>query len=128
MLGWETRSAMFTRTRNMLACAMIGTIILCCATSCKRERRELRSSAPAANMSRLPFKSDLRAALGDDRSTTQPSRFVEVSQPVTWRPDLDQNAYAMSQGKQYFGWMNCSGCHGNGGGDKGPSLMDDHWI
>jgi cytochrome c oxidase cbb3-type subunit 3 len=107
---------------------MIGFVALTCITSCKRERRQLRTSAPAANTSRLPFNTDLRAALGEDSATTQPSRFAEIAQPATFRPDLDQNAYAMSQGKQLFGWMNCTGCHGNGGGDKGPSLMDDHWI
>lgn len=112
----------------MLAGAIICGLGLSTLISCKRERRELRSSAPASNMSRLPFQTNLRAGQGDDQPTTQPSLLAEVSQPVTWRPDLDQNAYALSQGKQYFGWMNCTGCHGNGGGDKGPSLMDDHWI
>jgi hypothetical protein len=24
--------------------------------------------------------------------------------------------------------FNCNGCHANGGGDKGPALMDDKWL
>ena len=31
-------------------------------------------------------------------------------------------------GKRLFGQYNCSGCHSNGGGGMGPSLMDDEWI
>jgi cytochrome c oxidase cbb3-type subunit 3 len=40
----------------------------------------------------------------------------------------EENAYALAQGKRLFGWYNCNGCHANGGGDKGPALMDDVWI
>jgi cytochrome c oxidase cbb3-type subunit 3 len=43
-------------------------------------------------------------------------------------PELEQNAYALSQGKRLFQWFNCSGCHGNGGGGSGPALIDDKWI
>jgi cytochrome c oxidase cbb3-type subunit III len=119
---------MFARTRNMLLCAIVCVIALALLTSCKREKRELHASAPAANASRLPLQTELRAGLGDSAATTQPSRVIEVKSPATKRPDLDQNAYAMSEGKRLFSWMNCSGCHGNGGGDKGPPLMDEHWI
>ena len=34
----------------------------------------------------------------------------------------------MSEGKRLFTWMNCSGCHAQGGGGMGPPLMDDRWI
>ena len=40
----------------------------------------------------------------------------------------EDNAYALSEGKRLFGWYNCTGCHANGGGDKGPALMDNVWI
>ena len=39
----------------------------------------------------------------------------------------EENAYALSQGKSLFRKMNCSGCHGQGGGGMGPALMDDKW-
>jgi len=39
----------------------------------------------------------------------------------------DQNAYALAQGKQWFRWFNCGGCHASGGGGMGPALMDDEW-
>jgi cytochrome c oxidase cbb3-type subunit 3 len=38
------------------------------------------------------------------------------------------NAEAVNTGKRLFGQYNCAGCHSNGGGGMGPSLMDDEWI
>jgi cytochrome c oxidase cbb3-type subunit 3 len=38
------------------------------------------------------------------------------------------NADAVNTGKRLFGQYNCSGCHSNGGGGMGPSLMDNEWI
>jgi cytochrome c oxidase cbb3-type subunit 3 len=40
----------------------------------------------------------------------------------------DDNAWGTTEGKRLFSWMNCSGCHSNGGGGMGPALMDDLWI
>lgn len=37
------------------------------------------------------------------------------------------NAFRVSNGQLYFAWMNCSGCHANGGGGMGPALMDSKW-
>jgi cytochrome c oxidase cbb3-type subunit III len=38
------------------------------------------------------------------------------------------NAYDVQQGKQWFRWYNCVGCHSHGGGGMGPPLMDSSWI
>jgi cytochrome c oxidase cbb3-type subunit 3 len=38
------------------------------------------------------------------------------------------NPQAVTTGKRLFSQYNCSGCHSNGGGGMGPSLMDDEWI
>jgi cytochrome c oxidase cbb3-type subunit 3 len=36
---------------------------------------------------------------------------------------------ALEQGRRFFVWYNCAGCHGDhGGGGMGPSLRDDMWI
>lgn len=46
-------------------------------------------------------------------------------------PDAERfqaEAYQLSEGKRLFGWFNCTGCHGNGGGGSGPPLMDAKWI
>jgi len=38
-----------------------------------------------------------------------------------------RNAYDINQGERMFRWFNCNGCHGSGGGDIGPALMDAQW-
>ena len=48
--------------------------------------------------------------------------------PPRVTPPHETNALALAEGKRLFGWYNCNGCHANGGGDKGPPLMDDVWI
>jgi cytochrome c oxidase cbb3-type subunit 3 len=40
----------------------------------------------------------------------------------------DGNPQYIADGKRYFTWYNCSGCHFNGGGGIGPALMDQQWI
>lgn len=36
---------------------------------------------------------------------------------------------ALGQGRRYFVWYNCAGCHGDhGGGGMGPSLRDSVWL
>ncbi len=39
----------------------------------------------------------------------------------------DGNAWAVGEGKRWFRWYNCNGCHASGGGDIGPALMDAEW-
>ena len=52
------------------------------------------------------------------------------SHPAEKHPEsrYEQNAFALSEGKRLYSWFNCDGCHAQGGGDKGPALMDDVWI
>lgn len=53
-----------------------------------------------------------------------------VLSPVKSDPrsaDYQNNAYEVSDGQLYFHWMNCTGCHSEGGGGIGPSLMDVNW-
>jgi cytochrome c oxidase cbb3-type subunit 3 len=39
------------------------------------------------------------------------------------------NAFHVGEGKRYYDWYNCYGCHAaGGGGDIGPPLIDDQWI
>ena len=58
-------------------------------------------------------------------STIQPGA---ISTDTSIENKYEDTAYAMSEGKRLFGWYNCNGCHANGGGDKGPALMDNVWI
>jgi cytochrome c oxidase cbb3-type subunit 3 len=47
---------------------------------------------------------------------------------VRFEEDFERNAYAQSEGKQLFIFMNCNTCHADGGGAIGPPLMDETWI
>ena len=58
-------------------------------------------------------------------STIQPGA---IATDTSMEAKYEDSAYAISEGKRLFGWYNCSGCHANGGGDKGPALMDNVWI
>jgi cytochrome c oxidase cbb3-type subunit III len=40
----------------------------------------------------------------------------------------ESSAYEVQQGKLWYRWYNCVGCHAQGGGAIGPALMDDQWI
>lgn len=82
--------------------------------ACQREERRFEPpvgstiSAPPVRMSEI-----------------QPSA---TDTSTTIAPRYEVNAYALAEGKRLFAWYNCNGCHANGGGDKGPALMDDVWI
>ncbi len=42
--------------------------------------------------------------------------------------DVQANVAAVADGQRLYMWMNCAGCHGQGGGGLGPPLMDERWI
>lgn len=35
---------------------------------------------------------------------------------------------ALRDGERLYNWMNCVGCHFEGGGGIGPALIDDKWV
>lgn len=82
--------------------------------SCKREERGFRVSPPNAGTINTVKMSDL-----------QPGQKTTDS---AVKNEYEENAYAMSEGKNLFEQFNCSGCHAHGGGDIGPALIDDKWI
>ena len=82
--------------------------------SCEREERGFRVKTPDAE--RINSK---------QLSPLQPG--VAVQNPPV-KNEYEENAYAMSEGKRLFEYMNCTGCHAHGGGGMGPPLMDAKWI
>jgi cytochrome c oxidase cbb3-type subunit 3 len=92
----------------------IATIVLLLATTaCDRERRDFK----------LPNGGELASS----------ARLTELqpgapSPPPTMKNPLQDNAYALSEGKRLFSAYNCVGCHAQGGGAIGPALMDHRWI
>lgn len=41
---------------------------------------------------------------------------------------FESNQQAINEGQRLYRWLNCVGCHANGGGAIGPPLIDDRWI
>jgi cytochrome c oxidase cbb3-type subunit 3 len=95
--------------RRAVYLAMVSIL----AAACTREERRFDEPLPSGARSGIAL-TELQAG------TTTP--------PLATSGPYEYNAYAISQGKRLFDWYNCSGCHGHGGGDSGPALMDDHWI
>ena len=94
--------------------AAIAGIILVALVACKREARRFRETPPAATASNTVVMSGLQPG----------PAVIEASV----RNPYEDNAYAVAEGKNLFGQMNCSGCHSHGGGGIGPALTDDEWI
>jgi cytochrome c oxidase cbb3-type subunit 3 len=84
-------------------------------TACQREVRDLRSSPADAAAPGFVAQSTLFAG-----GPPPPAE-----DPVARR--LETNAYAIASGQRAFQEFNCSGCHAQGGGGMGPSLMDATW-
>jgi cytochrome c oxidase cbb3-type subunit III len=89
-------------------------LMLALLIGCKREERRFRETPPSATADNTVTLSSLQPG---------PS-VIEAGM----RNPYEDNAYAVSEGKQLFDQMNCSGCHSHGGGGIGPPLTDDEWI
>jgi cytochrome c oxidase cbb3-type subunit III len=100
-----------TRLRTI---GMASLLALSSLVACKREARRFREAPPSATSANNVRMGEL-----------QPGPAVIDAQ---LRDAYEDNAYAVSQGKQLFDQMNCSGCHSHGGGGIGPALTDDEWI
>lgn len=101
--------------RQIITVTVIAASILTTA-ACDRETRAVRSPTNASGVDRLVSPTSLRAGGG------------LAPPPVDPRAPLyEGNAYQISEGQRYYEWFNCYGCHGHGGGDIGPALMDDEW-
>ena len=94
----------------MMRAWVLATLLL---VACEREDRRLNSQQPKG-----PQQMVTQVSL-------QPGPNVVAD---TTEGPYDDNAYGTTEGQQLFSQMNCSGCHANGGGGMGPSLMDDQWI
>ena len=98
------------RITTMLLLSIIAAFFL----SCEREERGFRVQTPDANRINSKQLTSLRAG--------------EEAAPPPVKNEYEENALALSQGKQLFSQMNCVGCHAHGGGGMGPALMDNKWI
>ena len=86
-------------------------------TACEREDREFRTNPVAT-------ETNEKIAL----SSISPGPTPPVEHRSGLAQQYETNAYHVAQGKKYYVWFNCNGCHAHGGGDSGPALIDDTWI
>lgn len=105
-----TTPTLSTSPRALIACAMLVV-----AAGCEREKRDFSANPPTAT----PMNTALVV------SELQPG--PRIIEPKIEAP-YDDDAWAVSEGKNLFNVMNCSGCHFQGGGGIGPALMDAEWI
>ena len=92
---------------------MVACIAMLAVTACQRETRYFEPPTKAVTPPPVRL------------SQIQPGAIATNTQLAQ---KYDENAYALSEGQRLFRWYNCNGCHANGGGDKGPALMDKIWI
>jgi len=86
-------------------------VMLLLVAACEREQRTLVQPPKTAELVKTVRMNGLVS--GDQASAGNP---------------FEQNAQGLADGKRLFDSFNCSGCHAQGGGDKGPALMDDKWV
>ena len=91
-----------------------ATLLVLGTAACEREQRRFETWPSSASSETAVREVALQPG--------PPTREVDVRGPY------EDNAYGVSQGKQLYNQMNCSGCHFQGGGGIGPPLMDDQWI
>lgn len=86
-------------------------------------------SCMACQLERVPMTTEIvgpGAAEGPLLTSLQAG--LPTAGPPTESP-FRGNAYALDEGKRYYSWFNCAGCHGAiGGGSMGPPLADSEWI
>jgi cytochrome c oxidase cbb3-type subunit 3 len=97
----------------------IVLLVALVATGCEREARPFDQPSIDPNP----------RAQADAVSDLQPGRAGRGMRAVAAAGGYNErSAYALAQGKLFYRWFNCTGCHAQGGGAIGPALMDENWI
>lgn len=93
---------------------VVVAFALAALAACERERRDFNQPPSAAKVA----------------ESVRLTELVPGVTPAGTRQGnpLEENAFAVAEGKRLFHWMNCNGCHSEGGGGMGPALIDDVWI
>ena len=65
----------------------------------------------------------MRLRPGPEKQQVDP----EVTKSLLINNPFEGDRKAIQEGRRMYNWMNCKGCHGEGGGGIGPTLWDDQW-
>lgn len=90
--------------------------VLLALSGCQRESRDYHGPPPPAEAPAGVSPTDLQAG-------GQPMPPVVSAKAMSY----ETNAFHLGEGKRYYEWYNCYGCHAAGGGDIGPPFLDDRW-
>ncbi|HEY8976447.1 MAG TPA: cytochrome c [Burkholderiaceae bacterium] len=102
------------------ACGVAALVVLLLAVpGCEREARRL-DKTPIAPDARA------RAQATAPFSAGPPGRGLQERAAAGGYDE--RSAWTLAQGKRYYRWFNCIGCHAQGGGGIGPALMDAGWT
>ena len=94
------------------------------AASAPPDAAALVAAASASSAQAAPAPA-MRASMAQiDRAAAAAS---DATAAIAAPAGFEQNAYAVSQGKRWYRWFNCNGCHAMGGGGSGPPLIDGEW-
>jgi cytochrome c oxidase cbb3-type subunit III len=104
------------RSERIVRGAMLLAAISLLEVGCAREKREFITPTAASGP---PSQTSMSPLVGGQ---------TDFAYRAQQQKNYGENAYQLSQGKQWYGAFNCYGCHAWGGGDIGPPLMDDKWI
>jgi cytochrome c oxidase cbb3-type subunit 3 len=94
---------MSSRCRNKLGALLLAALAL---AGCDREERHNRPKPLGEQVPETP---------------------QQLREQLRYYASYERNAQHIAEGHRLFVWMNCVGCHANGGGGMGPPLMDEEW-
>jgi cytochrome c oxidase cbb3-type subunit 3 len=97
-------------------------LVLLAAPACEREARRFHEPSPASEVPQNVPMTNLQPG----KPVPPPEHASSFDPRLAGR--YEENAWAIGEGKRYYTWFNCVGCHANGGGGMGPPLMDAEWI
>jgi cytochrome c oxidase cbb3-type subunit III len=98
---------------------LIATLVVAGIAACKRHDPPERSFVTTSDESRDQAQR-LRAGPGSPDS-------IRLVRSLPERNPLAGDRHAIQEGRRLYRWMNCIGCHAEGGGSIGPPLWDDEW-
>jgi cytochrome c oxidase cbb3-type subunit 3 len=107
--------------------AVLSLAFAAALAGCEREMRRFDTPPYAPSAATVPPLTSHQAGPESAWPVPGAASAAAVAASAPSYP-VELNAFAVSQGKRWFRWYNCNGCHANGGGDKGPALMDARWL
>ncbi|HEX8362858.1 MAG TPA: c-type cytochrome [Longimicrobium sp.] len=108
----------FPAPRSPLFLALLCAVTL---AACKRHEKNPEAWHVTQSQDVRDTAQRVRPGPGKPGPEVFRDRALSVKNPY------EGDAKAIQEGRRLYRWMNCKGCHGEGGGGIGPTLWDDQW-